>query len=111
MRIMLSCGEPSGDLYAGELVSELLRRQPFADIFGFGGPRFAAAGGHLIGDFQGLSVTGLTEAVRVLPRSFVMLRRLRAAARERRPDVFVAIDFPDFNFRLMAALHALRIPI
>src|SRR6185369_11720724 len=87
------------------------RREPEADIFGFGGPRLAAAGGRLIGDFEGLSVTGLTEAIRVLPRSFAMLRRLTAAARARRPDVFVAIDFPDFNFRLMAALHRLGIPV
>ena len=40
-----------------------------------------------------------------------MYRRLIAAARERRPDVFVAIDFPDFNFRVMAALHRLGVPI
>src|SRR6185369_3893776 len=87
------------------------RREPEADIFGFGGPRLAAAGGRLIGDFQGFSVTGLTEALRVLPRSFAMLRVLAAAARDQRPDVFVAIDFPDFNFRLMAALHRLGIPV
>ena len=111
MRIMISCGEPSGDLYAGALVAEMLTREPSAEVFGFGGQRLAAAGARLIGDFQGLSVTGLTEAIRVLPRSFAMLRRLTAAARERRPDVFVAIDFPDFNFRLMAALHALGIPV
>ena len=111
MRIMVSCGEPSGDLYAGALVSEILRRQPSADVFGFGGQHLAGAGARLIGDFKGLSVTGLTEAVRVLPRSFAMLRLLTAAAREQRPDVFVAIDFPDFNFRLMAALHRLGIPI
>ena len=65
----------------------------------------------LIGNFTGLTVTGLTEALRVIPRSYAMYRRLIAAARERRPDVFVAIDFPDFNFRLMAALHRLGIPI
>ena len=111
MRIMISCGEPSGDLYAGTLVSEILRREPSADVFGFGGRRLAAAGTRLVGDFQGLSVTGLTEALRVLPRSYTMLRRLVAAARATRPDVFVAIDFPDFNFRLMAALHRLGIPI
>ena len=67
-----------------------------------------AAGARPVGDFSGFSVTGLTEALRVLPRSYAMLKRLVAAARERRPDVFVAIDFPDFNFRLMAALHAAR---
>ena len=111
MRIMVSCGEPSGDLYAGALVSEILRRHPSAEIFGFGGQPLAAAGARLVGNFHGLSVTGLTEAIGVLPRSFAMLRRLTAAARERRPDVFVAIDFPDFNFRLMAALHRLAIPI
>ena len=111
MRIMISCGEPSGDLYAGALVSELRRREPSADVCGFGGPRLAAAGARLIGDFKGLSVTGLTEALRVLPRSYAMLRRLVAAARAAPPDVFVAIDFPDFNFRLMAALHRLGIPI
>jgi lipid-A-disaccharide synthase len=111
MRIMVSCGEPSGDLYAGALVTEILRRAPSANIFGFGGQHLAGTGARLIGDFEGLSVTGLTEAVRVLPRSLAMLRRLTAAAREQRPDVFVAIDFPDFNFRLMAALHRLGIPI
>ncbi len=111
MRIMISCGEPSGDLYAGALVAELLRREPSADVFGFGGQRLAAAGARVVGDFQGLSVTGLTEAIRVLPKSFAMLRRLVAAAVEQRPDVFVAIDFPDFNFRLMARLHALGIPV
>jgi lipid-A-disaccharide synthase len=111
VRVMISCGEPSGDLYAGALATEIRRREPEADIFGFGGPRLAAAGGRLIGDFQGISVTGLTEALRVLPRSFAMLRVLAAAARDQRPDVFVAIDFPDFNFRLMAAVHRLGIPV
>jgi lipid-A-disaccharide synthase len=81
------------------------------EVFGFGGPRLAAAGAEMVGSFAGLTVTGLTEALRVIPRSYAMYRRLIAAARERRPDVFVAIDFPDFNFRLMAALHRLGIPI
>ena len=40
-----------------------------------------------------------------------MLRRLVDTARDLRPHVFVAIDFPDFNFRLMAALRRLGIPI
>ena len=99
MRIMISCGEPSGDLYAGALVAEILRREPSAEVFGFGGPRLAAAGARLVGDFQGLSVTGLTEALRVLPRSFAMLRRLVAAAREHaarrlRRDRFSRLQLP-----------------
>ena len=96
---MISCGEASGDMYAGALAAELRRRAPDAEIFGFGGPRLQDAGGRLIGDYGPLSVTGLTEAVKVVPRSFAMLRKLVDAARDLRPHVFVAIDFPDFNFR------------
>src|SRR5512140_3803574 len=108
---MISCGEPSGDLYAGALAWELQRLSPGVRVFGLGGERFAAAGGELVGDFRRLSVTGLTEALKVLPHSYAMYRRLVAAARERRPDVFVAIDFPDFNFRLLAAIRRLGVPI
>jgi lipid-A-disaccharide synthase len=108
---MLSCGEPSGDLYAAALAREIRAADPSAVITGFGGERLRAAGAELIGDFSGLSVTGLLEVARVLPRTYAMYRRLIAHARAERPDVFVAIDFPDFNFRLAAALRKLQIPV
>ena len=111
MRVMISCGEPSGDLYAAALADALRQREPGVEIFGFGGQRLEAAGARLVGDFAGFSVTGLVEALRVVPRSFSMIRRLTESARAVQPDVFVAIDFPDFNFRLMAAIHALGIPV
>lgn len=103
-RVMISCGEPSGDVYAGRLARALRERRPDLDAFGFGGPQCAAAGVRLVGSYANLSVTGLTEALRVLPATFAMLRRLVAAARQTRPDVLVVIDYPDFNFRLMSAL-------
>jgi lipid-A-disaccharide synthase len=111
MRIMISCGEASGDLYAGALADEIRRREPGVELIGFGGPRLRAAGATLIGEYTQFAVTGLTEAVRVIPRSLAMIRRLVAAARARRPDVFVAIDFPDFNFRLMSRLRRLGVPV
>lgn len=108
---MVSCGEASGDLYGGALVRELRRIDPAVDVFGFGGARMAAAGADLVGRYERFAVTGLVEAASVLPRSWRMLRRLGDAAALRRPDVFVAIDFPDFNFRLLPVIQALRIPI
>jgi lipid-A-disaccharide synthase len=111
MRVMISCGEPSGDLYAGALAAELRARVRSVEIVGLGGPRLQAAGATLSGQFTGLTVTGLTEVVAVLPRSWRMYRRLVSDARARRPDVFVAIDFSGFNFRLMAALRRLGIPV
>jgi lipid-A-disaccharide synthase len=109
--VFISCGEPSGDVYAAALVEQLRSLDPDLRAMGFGGERFQAAGATLVGDYRGLAVTGLVEAIRVLPRSLEMYRRLVRAAREQRPDVFVAIDFPDFNFRLAGAIRRLGIPI
>jgi lipid-A-disaccharide synthase len=109
--IMISCGEASGDLYAGALVEALRRAEPDVRVFGFGGERLAAAGAELIGDYRGHTVTGLVEVIKHLPGTYRLYRQLVAAARERRPDVFVAIDFPDFNFKLGQAIHALGIPV
>ena len=108
---MISCGEPSGDLYAGALAAEILRTDPSAAITGFGGDRLRAAGASLVGDFSGLSVTGLWEVVRVLPRTYATYRRLVRDAETTRPDVLVAIDFPDFNFTLARAVRKLGVPV
>ena len=108
---MVSCGEASGDLYAGALVAALRRREPDIDVFGLGGERFRAAGGRLIADFHGLSVTGLTEALSVIPRSFATMRQLVAAAKQEKPQALVVIDYPDFNFRLLWRIKKLGIPV
>lgn len=108
---MISCGEASGDLYAGALAAQIRCLEPSVEIVGFGGSRLRAAGARLVGDFAEFSVTGLTEALRVVPRSLAMIRRLVEVARADRPDVFVPIDFPDFNFRLMAAMRRLGVPV
>ena len=108
---MISCGEPSGDLYAGALASEILRLEPGAAISGFGSERLRAAGASIVRDFKGVSVTGLTEALRVIPRSWQNYRALLRAADAERPDVFVPIDFPDFNFFLARAMHKRGIPV
>jgi lipid-A-disaccharide synthase len=111
MRVMISCGEPSGDLYAGALARELRRLDPSTVLTGFGGERLRSAGANLTADFKGLSVTGLLEVARLLPRTYAVYRRLVAEAESNRPDVFVAIDFPDFNFRLASRMRRLGIPV
>src|SRR5262249_39234759 len=110
-RLLLSCAEASGDLYAGALTRELTALAPGLQIAGLGGSHFAAAGGRLIADYHGIAVTGLTEAIAKIPRSLATLRALTAAARTERPDALVVIDSPDFNLRLARAIKPLGIPI
>jgi lipid-A-disaccharide synthase len=111
VRLLLSCGEASGDLYAGALTRELRALDPSLTIAGLGGPQFEAAGGRLIDDYRDIAVTGLTEAIAKVPRSFAALRRLVAAARAERPDALVVIDSPDFNFRLAPKIKKLDVPV
>ena len=109
--VMISCGEPSGDLYAGALATELRRLQPGIRVTGLGGEHLRAAGADLVGDYRGLAVTGLVEALRVLPRAWRMRQALVARARADRPDALVVIDFPDFNFRLASKLRRMGVPV
>ena len=110
-RLLLSCGEASGDLYAGALTRELLAIDPAISMAGLGGPQFAAAGGRLVDDYRDLAVTGLTEAIVKLPRSLAARRALVADAERSRPDALILIDFPDFNFRLAPPIKRLGVPV
>jgi len=110
-RFLISCGEASGDLYAGALTRELLALDATIRVAGLGGPQFAAAGGTLVDDYRDIAVTGLTEVIAKLPRSFAARRRLVAAARADRPDALILIDFPDFNFRLAPPIRRLGVPV
>jgi lipid-A-disaccharide synthase len=110
-RLMLSCGEASGDLYAGALMRELRALDPEVQVRGLGGPQFAAAGGELIADYRGMSVTGVAAPIGNLRQWYATLRRLLQSAREDRPDLLIAIDLPDFNFFLARAFKRIGIPI
>jgi lipid-A-disaccharide synthase len=110
-RVLLSCGEASGDLYAGALTRELRTLAPGADVFGLGGPRFAAAGGRAIADYRGLSVTGLTEPLAKIPQLMAVRRGLLESAARERPDVFVPIDFWGFNYKLARRLAREGVPV
>ena len=106
LRIALCAGEASGDLLGTDLIEALRARAPDAEIAGIGGPRMRAAGMETWWDASELSVMGLAEVLRHLPR----LLRLRGAFRERvlawKPDVYVGIDAPDFNLGVEKWLKA-----
>ncbi len=96
-RIALVAGETSGDLLGAGLIAQLRERFPGAQFVGIGGDAMRNAGCETWFDASELSLMGLVEVLRHLPR----LLKLRSELRERllawQPDVFIGIDAPDFN--------------
>src|SRR6185312_4037973 len=96
----LVAGEDSGDQLGADLIEALRARFPEARFVGVGGPRMRAGGFDTWHDISELSVMGLAEVLRHLPR----LLRLRARLTKRlialKPDVFIGVDAPDFNLGL-----------
>ena len=109
--VLISCGEPSGDLYAAALSAALRGLDPAGRVAGLGGDRLRDSGAELVAHYRGLAATGLSEALAVVPRSIAVYREMVARARAERPDVFVAVDFPEINFRVAAAVRRLGIPV
>ena len=105
LRVGLIAGEASGDTLGAALIEALRRLDPGAQFFGVAGPKMRAAGCEVWEPAESLAVMGLFEILRHLPRLLWLLRRLRRAFIEARPDVFVGIDAPDTNLRLARSLH------
>jgi lipid-A-disaccharide synthase len=107
----VSCGEPSGDLYAGALARQLRALAPSSEVIGRGGPEFQRGGGHLLADYRGLAITGFTDIVSKVPALGAAKRRLVAAAKSERPDALVVIDYFGFNVRLARDIKRLGVPV
>lgn len=99
-------GEASGDLLASLLLQGLRERWPGAPAAGIGGPKMLAQGFDAWWPSEKLSVFGYVDALLHLRE----LLKLRAELGDRliaeRPDVFIGVDAPDFNFGLETRLRA-----
>lgn len=111
MRILISAGEASGEMYGAQLIEALRAQLPQAGFFGAGGGRMRAAGCDIVVDAKDLAVVGITEILSRLPKIYGLFHRLIAAADERRPDVAVVIDSPAFNWRVGRQMQKRGIPV
>lgn len=105
MRIGLVAGETSGDLLGAGLIRELTAQSPGIRCEGIAGPAMQSAGCDAWESSEALSVMGLIEPLREIPRLLRLRRMLIQRWTENPPDVFVGIDAPDFNLGLETRLH------
>ncbi len=106
---MVVVGETSGDRHAAKLVKAIREADQSRDyrFFGSAGPELRAAGVDAVVAADSLSIVGLLEIGRALPMFLKARRRLLDAAKARRPDAVILVDFPDFNLKLAKSLKKL----
>ena len=105
LRLGMVAGETSGDLLAGLLLQGLKARWPGLHAAGIGGPRMKALGFDAWWPAEKLSLFGYVDVL----MHYRELVGIRDALGDRliaeRPDVFVGVDAPDFNFGLEKRLR------
>ena len=114
MRILISAGEASGEMYGAQLIEALrtaLGNSAPLEFFGVGGEKMRAAGCETIVDANDLSVVGITEILSQLPEIYGLFHKLIAEADQRRPDLAIVIDSPAFNWRLARQMHKRGVPV
>jgi lipid-A-disaccharide synthase len=121
VRILISAGEASGEMYGAQLMEVLRRRaelggrdahpQTSLEFFGAGGERMCAAGCEIVVDAKELAVVGITEIVGRLPKILGLYRKLIRAADEKRPAIAVVIDAPAFNWRVARQMRRRGVPV
>jgi lipid-A-disaccharide synthase len=111
VRILISAGEASGEMYGAQLIEALRRRDSSPTFFGVGGERMRAAGCDTVVDAKDLSVVGITEILSHLPKIYRLFHTLIGEADKCKPDLAIVIDSPAFNWRVAREMKKRGVPV
>jgi len=101
--IMIVAGEASGDMHGANLVREMLKLDPALNFYGIGGNKLREEGVQLLASASDMAVVGLTEVISKLGKILKIMGMMKRSLDERRPDLVILIDYPDFNLPLAKA--------
>ncbi|HYR05540.1 MAG TPA: lipid-A-disaccharide synthase, partial [Gallionella sp.] len=110
IKIGIVAGEASGDLLGSHLMAALKETHPDIEFVGIGGSKMQAVGMNVLFPMEKLAVRGYVEVLRHYREIVGIRRRLRNYFLANRPDLFIAVDAPDFNLDLEFTLKASGIP-
>ena len=106
-KLMLIAAEASGDALGAGLIVQLRAQAPEVEwtFCGVGGARMAEQGAHSPFDIAQLSILGLVEGVKALPRVNARVKDTVALALREKPDAVVLIDSWGFTLRAAKAIR------
>ncbi|MBI5124124.1 MAG: lipid-A-disaccharide synthase [Candidatus Omnitrophica bacterium] len=109
--ILIVAGEPSGDLHASNLVTNLKALKSDLRFFGMGGALLKRTGVEIVFDISDLALVGAVEVVKnifTVKKAYdSIIRKINSA----RPDLAILVDYPGFNLRLAKKLKKMSIPV
>jgi lipid-A-disaccharide synthase len=108
MKYYIIAGEASGDLHGSNLITELRKQDPQADIRCWGGDLMAAAGGKVVKHYKELAIMGFAEVLMNLRTIFRNLDFAKKDILAFRPDALIFIDYPGMNMRIAKWAHEQR---
>ena len=112
MKYFFSAGEASGDIHASQVIRELLRIDPEADICFLGGDSMAdATGKKPLIHFSRMAFMGFIDVAAHLPQVLGNFKTAKEAIRTMRPDAVVLVDYPGFNLTLAKYAKGLGIKV
>lgn len=97
LSIYFVIGEISGDALGADLVDALKRRGVEVEVSGLGGEKMAAHGLLSLFDISEISIMGISGILRKLPGLMARVRKVAADIIERKPDVLLLVDSPEFS--------------
>lgn len=100
MKYYIIAGEASGDLHGANLMKELFKQDPQADIRFWGGDLMQQAGGTLVKHYRDLAFMGFAEVVQNLKTILNNIKFCKQDILSFQPDVIIYIDYPGFNMRI-----------
>jgi len=103
--------EASSCLYAQRLLEHWKKNNIQVEAFGIGNRAMEAMGFECIGRAEELAVVGVQEVISHWGEIKKAFYGLLEAAKTRRPQVVLLLDYPDFNLRLAKKLKKLDIPV
>jgi len=109
--LMISAGEASSDMHAAHALRALHDRGFECSSFGMGADKLMDAGMDLTLDCRELAVIGIVDVLINYPRFMRRLAKLREEMKQRRPDLLIIVDYPDFNLKLAETANELGIPV
>lgn len=109
-KILVTAGEPSGDMHAARIINKIREINPEIEAAGMGSTELKKAGVNILVDPTDMDSVGFSESLKNLKVHLSHIRLLKEYMRNNRPDVIFLVDYSGFNMMMARLASKMNIP-